>query len=73
MCSSVGTTAEEPLIIGREQRKADGASARDETFTAVRRRGPKGVLLMCFSGEKKIFSKTSCKRSHMYLQDCSPP
>lgn len=65
VCSSVGTTAEEPLIVGREQRKADGASARDETFTAVRRRGPKGVLLMCFSGEKiKRFFQRRAVRGH---------
>lgn len=63
--SSVGSTAEEPLTVGREQRKVDGASARDETFTAVRRRGPKGILLMCFSGEKiKRFFQRRALRGH---------
>lgn len=38
-CCSVGTIAEELLIVG-EQRKADKASARDKTFSVGRIRGP---------------------------------
>lgn len=39
-CCSVGTLAEELLIVDGEQRKADKASARDETFRVSRIRGP---------------------------------
>lgn len=39
-CCSVGTIAEELLIVEGEQRKADKASARDKTFSVGRKRGP---------------------------------
>lgn len=81
---SVGTIAEELPIIDGEQRKADKASAKDETFRVGRIRGPRGhlwkmfpvfywLVLMGEKEKKKDFSNKIYKMSHLYLQDCSPP
>lgn len=59
-CCSVVIIAEEPLVVGGEQSKADKASETDETFRGVKTSGPKCswgdvfcVLLMLFNKRKK--------------------
>lgn len=59
-CCSVVIIAEEPLVVGGEQSKADKASETDETFRGVKTSGPKCswgdvfcVLLMLFNERKK--------------------